>query len=106
MFTSTRLLYIASAAVCGIAAGGYVAWAIVSRYGFVAGLNDRAQLDTDILVVLSAAGALLAFPLGAAVGLFGAWVGNRVVDNVRRSRRTADDSGNISWVTRRSSDDG
>ena len=51
MFTSTRLLYIASAAVCGIAAGGYVAWAIVSRYGFVAGLNDRAQLDTDILVV-------------------------------------------------------
>ncbi len=41
MLTPTRLLYKTCAAVFG-AAAGYVAWAIASRFAFIAGLNDRA----------------------------------------------------------------
>ena len=101
MFTATKLFYIISAAIVGAAAGGYVAWAIASRFARVAELNDRAIVEPHVLVVLCVAGALIAFPLGAAAGLFGAVVVNRVVDYLRRSQGSGGKADNVSWVTQR-----
>ncbi len=68
MFTPTRLFYIICGAVGGAAAGGYVAWAIASRFARIAELNDRAIVEPHVLVALCVAGGLIAFPLGAAAG--------------------------------------
>ena len=54
-----------------------------------------------MLVVLCIAGGLLAFPLGAAAGLFGAVVINRLADYLRRSPGTGDKADSVSWVTQR-----
>ncbi len=105
MLTPTRIFYVVCAAIGGTAAGGYVAWAIASRFIFIAGLNDRAEPEAHVLVVLCAAGGMLAFPLGAAAGLFVAVVANRVVEYVRRARSGGESAG-ASWVTRRERDDG
>ena len=99
MFTPTRLFYIISAAGVGSAAGGYVAWAIASRFARIAELNDRAIVEPHVLIVLCVAGGLLAFPLGAAAGLFGAVVINRVIDYLRRSQGSGGEADNVSWVT-------
>ncbi|MDE2786265.1 MAG: hypothetical protein OXL37_06335 [Chloroflexota bacterium] len=105
MFTPTKLFYIISAAVVGGAAGGYVAWAIASRFARIAELNDRAIVEPHVLIVLCVAGGLLAFPLGAAAGLFGAVVVNRVVDYLRRSQGRGGEADNVSWVTQRPTTD-
>ncbi len=98
MFTLTKLFYVVGAALCGSAAGGYVSWAIYARFARIAELNDRAIVEPHILVVLCAAGGLLAFPLGAAAGLVAVALVTRVVDYLRRSGGGTDDE---SWVTRR-----
>ena len=103
MFTPTRLFYIICGALGGSAAGGYVAWAIASRFARIAELNDRAIVEPHVLVVLCVAGGFIAFPLGAAAGLIIGAVVSRVFDNVRRSRGGSDET---SWVTRRTADDG
>lgn len=105
MFTPTRLLYIIGAAVGGGAAGGYVAWAIAARFAHIAALNDRAIVEPHILVVLCAAGGLLAFPLGAAAGLVVVTILSRVTHYLRRSRPAAGGGEARSWVTRRARDD-
>lgn len=102
MFTPTRLFYIICGAVGGSAAGGYVAWAIASRFARIAELNERAIVEPHVLVVLCVAGGLIAFPLGAAAGLIIGAIANRMIDALRRSRG-GDES---SWVTRRPADDG
>ena len=102
MFTPTRLFYIICGAVGGAAAGGYVAWAIASRFARIAELNDRAIVEPHVLVVLCVAGGLIAFPLGAAAGLIIGAIANRVTDSLRRSRGDSESS----WVTRRPADDG
>ena len=104
MFTPTRLSYIFGAAICGFAAAGYVAWAIASRFARIAELNDRAIVEPHILIVLCVAGGLLAFPLGAAAGLFVVVLSNRVIDYIRRSG-SGSDSERSSWVTRRAAGD-
>ena len=101
MFTPTRLFYIICGAVGGAAAGGYVAWAIASRFARIAELNDRAIVEPHVLVVLCIAGGLIAFPLGAAAGLIIGAVANRMIDALRRSRSDNESS----WVTRRPADD-
>ena len=101
MFTPTKLFYIISAAVVGGAASGYVAWAIASRFARIAELNERAIVEPHVLVVLCIAGGLLALPLGAAAGLFGAVVINRLADYLRRSPGTGDKADSVSWVTQR-----
>ena len=101
--TPTKLFYISCAALGGAGAGGYVAWAIASRFAHIAELNDRAIVEPHVLVVLCAAGGLLAFPLGAAAGLVAAVLVNRVADYLRRSRGGSDET---SWVNRRAADDG
>ena len=101
MFTPTRLFYIICGAVGGAAAGGYVAWAIASRFARIAELNDRAIVEPHVLVVLCVAGGLIAFPLGAAAGLIIGAVANRMIDALRRSRGDNESS----WVTRRPADD-
>ena len=100
MFTPTKLLYIAGAALFGAAAGGYVAWAIYSRFARISELTDSAIIEPHVLIVLCTAGGLLAFPLGAAAGLVLVVVITRLVDHLRRSgvRAGADST---SWVTRR-----
>ena len=103
MFTSTRLFYIIWGALGGAGAGGYVAWAIASRFARIAELNDRAIVEPHVLVVLCIAGGLLAFPLGAAAGLIIGAVVNRVFDGLRRARGGSDET---SWVARRTVDDG
>ena len=105
MFTPTKLFYIISAAVVGGAAGGYVAWAIASRFARIAELNDRAIVEPHVLVVLCITGGLLAFPLGAAAGLLGAVVVNRSVESLRRSRGKGGEADNASWVTQRPTTD-
>ena len=105
MFTPTRLFYIISAAIVGSAAGGYVAWAIASRFARIAELNDRAIVEPHVLVVLCVTGGLLAFPLGAAAGLFGAVLINRVVESLRRSQGAGGEADNVSWVTQRPTTD-
>ena len=105
MFTPTRLFYIISAALVGSAAGGYVAWAIASRFARIAELNDRAIVEPHVLIVLCIAGGVLAFPLGAAAGLFGAVVINRVLDYLRRSQGRGGEADNVSWVTQRPTTD-
>ena len=105
MFTPTKLFYIISAALVGSAAGGYVAWAIASRFARIAELNDRAIVEPHVLVVLCVTGGLLAFPLGAAAGLLGAVLINRVVESLRRSQGTGGDADNVSWVTQRPTTD-
>ena len=102
MFTPTRLFYIFCGAVGGAAAGGYVAWAIASRFARIAELNDRAIVEPHVLVVLCVAGGLIAFPLGAAAGLIIGAITNRMIDWLRRSRGENE----TSWVTRRAADDG
>lgn len=105
--TPTRLLYIVCAAAGGFGAAGYVAWAIIARFTFIAALNDLERLDTNVLVVLCAAFGLLAFPLGAAAGLLLALALNWLAESARRAFRSSDDSrGHNSWVTRRSPRDG
>lgn len=101
MFNATKMFYAISAAIVGSAAGGYVAWAIASRFARIAELNDRAIVEPHVLVVLCVAGGLLAFPLGAAAGLFGAVVINRAIDALRRARGSGGETDNVSWVTRR-----
>ena len=101
MFTPTRLFYIICGAVGGAAAGGYVAWAIASRFARIAELNDRAIVEPHVLVVLCVAGGLIAFPLGAAAGLIIGAIANRMIDWLRRSRGDNESS----WVTRRPADD-
>ena len=101
MFNPTKLFYATSAAVAGSTAGGYVAWAIASRFARIAELNDRAIVEPHVLVVLCVAGGLLAFPLGAAAGLFGAVVVNRATDYLRRSRGSGGEADNVSWVSQR-----
>ena len=100
MFTPTRLFYIIGAALCGSAAGGYVCWAIYARFARIAELTDRAIVEPHILVVLCAAGGLLAFPLGAAAGLIAVAIANRVIEYARRSGGSGGSDGE-SWVTRR-----
>ncbi len=102
MFTPTRLFYIICGAVGGAAAGGYVAWAIASRFARIAELNDRAIVEPHVLVVLCVAGGLIAFPLGAAAGLIIGAIANRMIDALRRTRGANESS----WVTRRPADDG
>ncbi len=104
MFTPTRLFYIFGAAICGSAAGGYVAWAIAARFARIAELNDRTIVEPHILVVLCVAGGLLAFPLGAAAGLLGVALFNRGVDYIRRAG-SGRNSERSSWVTRRAAGD-
>ena len=104
MFTPTRLFYIISAAICGGAAGGYVAWAIAARFARIAELNDRAIVEPHVLVVLCVAGGLLAFPLGAAAGLVLAAIGAHLANYVRRSR-AGGESDRVSWVTRGAASD-
>ena len=105
--TPTRLLYVVCAAAGGFGAAGYLIWAVIARFSFIAALNDRAQLETNVLVVLCAAIGLLAFPLGAAAGLLCAVAVNRLADYARRARRSSGDSrGHSSWVTRRGPRDG
>lgn len=101
MFTPTRLFYLAGAAVLGSAAGGYVAWAIYSRFARIAELNDRAIVEPHVLVVLCVAGGLLAFPLGAAAGMIVVAIGTRVAHYVRLTARTGDAGEGRSWVNRR-----
>ena len=101
MFTPTRLFYIICGAVGGAAAGGYVAWAIASRFARIAELNDRAIVEPHVLVVLCVAGGLIAFPLGAAAGLIIGAIANRMIDALRRTRGANESS----WVTRRPADD-
>ena len=103
--TPTRLLYIACAAVGGLGAAGYVVWAIIARFSFIAALNDLERLETNVLVVLCAAFGLLAFPLGAAAGLLLAVAAQWLTEYIRRSFRSADREGHRSWVTRRSPGD-
>lgn len=103
MLNPTKLFYALCAAVVGSAAGGYVAWAIASRFARIAELNDRAIVEPHVLVVLCVAGGLLAFPLGAAAGLFGAVVANRAVEFLRRSRGAGGETDSVSWVTQRPS---
>lgn len=105
MFTPTRLLYIIGAAIGGGAAGGYVAWAIAARFAHIAALTDRAIVEPHILIVLCAAGGLLAFPLGAAAGLVLVAILNRAAFTLRRSRPAAGRADTRSWVTRRAADD-
>ena len=105
MFTPTRLFYIISAAGVGGAAGGYVAWAIASRFARIAELNDRAIVEPHVLIVLCVTGGLLAFPLGAAAGLFGAVLINRVVESLRRSQGGGGKTDKVSWVTQRPTTD-
>ena len=78
MFTLTRTFYIIGAALCGGAAGGYVAWAIAARFAHIVALNERAIVELHVLIVLCAAGGLLAFTLGAA-GLVRVAVGSRLL---------------------------
>ncbi len=101
MVTPTKWFYIVCAGLAGSAAGGYVAWAIASRFAHIAELNDRTIVEPHVLVVLCVAGGLLAFPLGAAAGLFVAVVVNRVMDYLRRTRTPGGETDNASWVTRR-----
>ena len=100
MFTPTRLLYIFGAALCGCAAGGYVAWAIAARFSRISELTDRAIVEPHVLIVLCVAGALLAFPLGAAAGLLAVTLFVRMVEYARRAGSGSDSERN-SWVTRR-----
>ena len=100
MFTPTKLFYIAGAALFGSAAGGYVAWAIYSRFARIAELTDRAIVEPHILVVLCVAGGLLAFPLGAAAGMILVAVGSRIADQLRFPGRPGGSEGR-SWVNRR-----
>lgn len=104
MFTPTKLFYIFGAAVFGSAAGGYVSWAIYSRFARIAELTDRAIVEPHILVVLCTAGGLLAFPLGAAAGLLVVAAVNRSVDFLRRPQSGPGTDGG-SWVTRRAGGD-
>lgn len=99
MFTPTRFFYIIGAALCGSAAGGYVAWAIYARFARIADLNDRAIVEPHVLVVLCVAGGLLAFPLGAAAGLIAVALATRVFEYLRRGSGGGSDG--ESWVTRR-----
>ena len=101
MFTPTKLFYIAGAALFGSAAGGYVAWAIYSRFARIAELTDRAIVEPHILVVLCVAGGLLAFPLGAAAGMILVAVGSRMADHLRVPGRSGNGSEGRSWVNRR-----
>ena len=102
MFMPTRLSYIIGAALGGGLAGGYVAWAIAARFDRIAALTGRADLEANVLVVLCAAGFLLAFPLGAAAGLLAAGAGNRLAHYLRRRRGGDGGAGDgTSWVTRR-----
>ena len=101
MFTPTKLFYFMCAAIGGAAAGGYVAWAIASRFARIAELNDRTIVEPHVLVVLCVAGGFLAFPLGAAAGLIVGWLGNRLGEYLRRSTGTGDEADNTSWVTQR-----
>ena len=103
MFTVTKLFYIAGAALFGSAAGGYVAWAIYSRFARIAELTDRAIVEPHILVVLCVAGGLLAFPLGAAAGLLVVALGSRLIEYLRRTGGA--DSERSSWVSRRAAGD-
>ncbi len=105
MFTPTKLFYIIGAVIGGGAAGGYVAWAIASRFAHLAALNDRAIVEPHVLIVLCVAGGLLAIPLGAAAGLIVAAILNRALDYIRRARPAAGDGEGQSWVTRRAATD-
>ncbi|MCY4555741.1 MAG: hypothetical protein OXF79_05060 [Chloroflexi bacterium] len=105
MFTPTKLFYIISAAVVGSAAAGYVAWAIASRFARIAELNDRAIVEPHVLVVLCVTGGILAFPLGAAAGLFGAVLINRAVESLRRTQGKGGKADKVSWVTQRPTTD-
>ena len=105
MFTPTKLFYVISAAVVGSAAAGYVAWAIASRFARIAELNDRAIVEPHVLVVLCVTGGILAFPLGAAAGLFGAVLINRAVESLRRAQGKGGKADNVSWVTQRPTTD-
>ena len=104
MFTPTKMFYVIGAALCGCAAGGYVAWAIAARFARISELTDRAIVEPHILVVLCVAGALLAFPLGAAAGLSVVAAANRLIEYLRRAR-TGADSERSSWVTRHAAED-
>lgn len=104
MFTPTRMFYLLGAAICGSAAGGYVAWAIASRFARIAELNDRAIVEPHVLIVLCVAGGLLAFPLGAAAGLLAVTFLIRLVEYVRRAGGGGKSERN-SWVTRRPTTD-
>ena len=101
MFTPTKLFYVVGAALCGSAAGGYVAWAIYARFARIAELNDRAIVEPHVLVVLCVAGGLLAFPLGAAAGLVAVALATRLIEYARRARASRHGPDGESWVTRR-----
>ncbi len=105
MFTPTKLIYTLGAALLGSAAGGYVAWAIYSRFARIAELNDRAIVEPHVLVVLCVAGGLLAFPLGAAAGLILVTLVMRLLDFARRASSRTSESDQQSWVGRRASGD-
>ena len=105
MFTPTKMIYTLGAAVCGSAAGGYVAWAIYSRFARIAELNDRAIVEPHVLVVLCVAGGLLAFPLGAAAGLIVVTLAMRFSDFLRGASRRTGKSDTQSWVGQRASGD-
>ena len=105
MFTPTKWIYIAGAALFGAAAGGYVAWAIAMRFVRIAELNERAIIEPHILVVLCTAGGLLAFPLGAAAGLVLVAVALRLREALRRARVPETEGDGQSWVTRSQSPD-
>ncbi|MCH8896986.1 MAG: hypothetical protein IIC33_01635 [Chloroflexi bacterium] len=91
----------------GFVVSAYITHLVFARFHRIALLNERYDVQTDVLIVLAVGPSLLAIPMGIALGVLAAAAANQCFLLLRRERpglsNTVDEpqEKGASWVTRR-----
>ena len=102
--------YVISGMLGGLIVSAYITYLVFARFHRIALLNERYDVQTDVLIVLGVGASLLAIPTGIALGVLVAAAANQGLILLRRARRglsnTADQplEKGASWVTRRNAE--
>ena len=102
-----KSLHVISGILGGLIVSGYVTYLVFARFHRIALLNDRYDVQTDVLIVLGVGASLLAIPIGIALGVLVGGAANQCFLLLRRQRRGTSNAAEqlhevgASWVTRR-----
>ena len=102
-----KSLYVISGILGGFVVSAYITYLVFARFHRIALLNERYDVQTDVLIVLAVGASLRAIPMGIALGVLAAAAANQCFLLLRRERpglsNTVDEpqEKGASWVTRR-----
>ena len=102
-----KSLYVISGILGGLIVSAYITYLVFARFHRIALLNERYDVQTDVLIVLGVGASLLAIPVGIALGVLLAAAANQCFLLLRRQRPGLSNKADqpleegASWVTRR-----